>query len=178
MKRVFMTTMVAGAFVAATTAFAADPVAPPVPCPRAAAGFAPGTGPQAPGGSFGRMPGPGMRSVPGRQSFRGGAAPWQMLNLSSGQRAKLDLLRQKHFQERAAVRQERFELKQSLAAESMRQRPDERKIAAITARIGQSEERFAAMQSRHLREVAKVLDRKQVETMLQMHAGRRGMCMR
>ena len=79
----------------------------------------------------------------------------------------LDMTRS-FFQESTPVRQDLRTLRHDLAAESVRKRPDDRKIAELTERIGRQHARLAELESRHLRELTSVLDHKQIEKMLRM----------
>ena len=120
------------------------------------------------------MPGPGpARGGMGGRCF----SMKQALNLTDKQDARLRALRQAHFQEAAPMHQELFRLQDELARESVERKPDERKISELAASIGRQQEKLATLRSRHLREVASVLDRKQLETMLRMmeSRGMRGM---
>ncbi|NTU67289.1 MAG: periplasmic heavy metal sensor [Chlorobiaceae bacterium] len=131
------------------------PVLPPPPAPQVGApGFMPGYGP--------------ARGGMGRQCF----SMKQALGLTDKQDARLRDLRQEHFQEVASLRQEHFRLQDDLARESVSRKPDERKISEISGMIGKQHEKMALLQSRHLREVASVLDRKQVEALLRMKESR------
>ncbi|NTV01591.1 MAG: periplasmic heavy metal sensor [Chlorobiaceae bacterium] len=144
------------------TALAGEPapVPPPPPAPQAGApGFMP-------------CPGP-ARGGMGRQCF----SMKQALGLTDKQDARLRELRQTHFQEAVAMRQELFRLQGDLAKASVERKPDEQNISELSGMIGRQHEKLALLQSRHLRAVASILDRKQVETLLRMKESRgmRGM---
>jgi hypothetical protein len=92
----------------------------------------------------------------------------QMLGLSDKQESRMLELRQAFFRQSAASRQELFRLQHDLASESLQNRPDERKLSALVEQIGHQHAQLAAIESRHLRELTKVLSRKQIDTMLNM----------
>jgi Spy/CpxP family protein refolding chaperone len=104
----------------------------------------------------------------------------QVLRLSESQEAKLTELRQNFFQESKPVRVELGNLMHDLTDESVRKRPDERKIADLTEKIGRQHARLATLESSHLRDLATVLDHRQMDTLLHMrddlrkHGGKRG----
>jgi Spy/CpxP family protein refolding chaperone len=152
MNKILMTALVAGFIGAAGSAYAADN-AQPVPCvPPGAAGPVDGRG--------GYGMGPGARHA--RPNMQ------QALALNERQEAKMNELRQGFFQEGAPLMQELRTLRHDLAVESVRNRPDERKIADLTEQIGRQHARLAALESRHLRKLSSVLSHKQIETMIRM----------
>ena len=120
--------------------------------------------------------------MPGQGAARGGMRQQrfsmkQALGLTDKQDARLREIRQDHFREVASLRQELFRMQDDLARESVNRKPDERKISDLSGLIGRQHEKLAMLQSRHLREVASVLDSRQVETLLKMRESRgmRGM---
>lgn len=92
----------------------------------------------------------------------------QALNLSDSQEQKMIELRRGFFQESRPVMQSMKNLQRDLALESVKKSPDGRKIASLTQRIGQQSVRLAQLESRHLRDLAKVLDARQLDRLLQM----------
>lgn len=125
------------------------------------------SGPQA--GAPGMMPGPGAgRMGMGRKCF----SMKEALGLSDKQDARLRELRQAHFKEAATVRQELFRLQDDLARASVSRKPDERKISDISGMIGRQHEQLALLESRHLKELATVLDSRQIDTLLRMREAR------
>jgi len=68
----------------------------------------------------------------------------------------------------APLRQELFGMRSELAAESVRKNPDEKRITEIAARMGQQHEKLAILESRHLRELSSVLNRKQIDSLIRM----------
>ena len=151
---VLLTGMLCTSAMSASAAETA-PVPPPPPGQQAGApGFMPGRGP--------------ARGGMGRQCF----SMKQQLGLTDKQDARLQELRQAHFREVAPLRQELFRLQDDLARESVKRKPDERKISDLSGLIGKQHEKLAMLQSQHLREVASVLDSKQVETLLKMKESR------
>lgn len=103
--------------------------------------------------------------------FRGRMVMKEMLQLSAQQEAKVNDMRRRHAQENMEERRDLFRLKRELATESMQKRPDDKKISALAEKIGQKHVRLATNESRHLRELASVLDRKQIETLLRLKGG-------
>lgn len=157
MNRFFTLALLAGTLGAGSlTAVAAEPKPaelPPCP-PPAAAEFRQGPGP----GSF------GMRH--GRMPMQ------QMLKLSERQEDRLRDMRQTHFRESAPLRQELMRLRGELASESVRKHPDDRKLAELSEQIGRQHAKLAMLESRHLRQMSTVLDRRQIDTLLRMSAQR------
>jgi hypothetical protein len=92
----------------------------------------------------------------------------QALDLSDSQESKMIGLRRDFFQDSRPVRQSIRNLKHDLALESVSKSPDRRKIANLTRSIGQEHVRLLQIESRHLRELASVLDARQMDRLLQM----------
>lgn len=162
MKRMIASTLMTGLLcVGSVTTWAAEPAQVSAPAPVSATGFMPGPGPGMAGGRA------GSRCFSMKQS----------LGLSDKQDNRLRELSQAHFQEVAPLRQELFRMRSELDAESVRKNPDEKRISEIAGRMGQQQEKLAILESRHLRELSKVLNRKQIDTLLRMkdeHGFRRG----
>jgi len=151
MNKILMTALVAGFIGVAGTTYAADNVQP-TPCvPPGAAGPVEGRGYG--GGPDARHARPFMK---------------QSLGLSDSQEAKMLDMTRNFFQESTPLRQDLRNLRHDLAVESVRKRPDDRKIAELTERIGRQHARLAELESRHLRELTTVLDHRQIEKMLRM----------
>ncbi|NTU90434.1 MAG: periplasmic heavy metal sensor [Chlorobiaceae bacterium] len=105
--------------------------------------------------------------------MRPGCFPMQQaLGLSDKQASRLDEMRQSHFREVQPLRQDLFRLRGELAAESVQKRPDEKRIDDLAGQIGQQHVKLAMLESRHLKQLSLVLDRKQVNTLLKMKEGR------
>jgi Spy/CpxP family protein refolding chaperone len=92
----------------------------------------------------------------------------QALDLSDRQESKMIGLRRDFYQDSRPVRQSLRNLKHELALESVRKSPDRRKIAKLTQSIGQEHVHLAQIESRHLRDLASVLDARQMDRLLQM----------
>jgi Spy/CpxP family protein refolding chaperone len=92
----------------------------------------------------------------------------QALRLTDRQRIRLREIMQNRSGEAAPMRQELFRLRGGLANASVRKRPDERKIALLAEEIGRHQARLALLDSRFLRQMASVLDRRQMAAMLEM----------
>jgi len=162
MKQKFvMTALIAGFLGSVGTVFAADNVQPAPLCVQ------PGIARQADGRGYGRMP----DARQARQNMK------QSLNLSDSQEAKMMELRRGYFQESRPLRDSIRNLKHDLALESVKKSADNRKITSLTRRIGEESVRLAQLESRHLRELATVLDAGQIDRLLQMkdHFGGRRM---
>jgi hypothetical protein len=176
MNRMIMTAVVTGFLALGGTANAATntsqtpPSAPPCVTGVMPAGGMMG-GPGGPGGAMG-----GQRAMKGGRMrggcMQGGQFLKQALNLSDKQAARIDDLNRGHFQKMTQERSEMFRLQQELATESLQKRPDDQKIASLTARIGSLHAQFASQKSAHLKEIATVLDSKQLETMRNMKQNR------
>jgi Spy/CpxP family protein refolding chaperone len=155
-KNLVMTALVAGLLGSVGTVFAASNDQP-APCarpgisgPADARGY--GMGPEA------RFAWQDMR----QQRMK------QALDLSDIQEQKMMELRRVFYQESRPVRQSMRNLQRDLALESVKQSPDKRRISNLTQRIGREHVRLAQLESRHLRELAKVLDARQIDCLLQM----------
>jgi Spy/CpxP family protein refolding chaperone len=98
----------------------------------------------------------------GRQSLK------EALGLSDRQEARIIELRRNHFEKALSDRRELFRLQSELRTESMNKRPDEKRVAALSEQIGRQHVKLAMLESRHLKDLASVLDRKQVDTFLKM----------
>ncbi|NTW52195.1 MAG: periplasmic heavy metal sensor [Chlorobiaceae bacterium] len=159
MNKILLTALLAGFIGTAGTTYAADNVQPS-PCVQ--------PGAAGPGDCRGYGTGPGARH----------ARPFmkKALGLSESQEVKMTEMRKSFFQESSQVRQELKTLRHDLADESVRNKPDERKIADLSDRIGRQHTKLARLQSSHLRGLSTVLDHKQMETLLQMrdNMGHRG----
>jgi len=155
MRKFITSTLMTGLLCAgAVTTWAAEPAQNSAPAPvSATSGFMPRSGP---GMAGGRVGGPRCFTMK------------QALGLSDKQDARLRELRQAHFQEVAPLRQELFGMRSELAAESVRKNPDEKRITEIAARMGQQHEKLAILESRHLRELSSVLNRKQIDSLIRM----------
>jgi Spy/CpxP family protein refolding chaperone len=115
-----------------------------------------------------------MGYAQGPGATRGGCFPMkQALGLSDKQDARLTEMRQAHFQEAAPLRQELFRLRGELKAESLAGKPDEKKIAGLAEEIGRQHAKLALLESRHLRQLSTVLDRKQMDQLMNLK-GRHG----
>jgi len=150
-KNIVMTALVAGLLGTAGTAFAVNNDKP-------ASCVQPGiSGPVDVRGYGG---GPDARQA--RQSMK------QALGLSESQESQMIGMRRDFYQGSRPVRQSLRNLKHDLALESVRKTPDRRKIAKLTQSIGQEHVRLAQLESRHLRDLASVLDARQMDRLLQM----------
>ncbi|HHE31912.1 MAG TPA: periplasmic heavy metal sensor [Chlorobaculum parvum] len=110
-------------------------------------------------------PGYGMRPDARAQKR---ASIKQALNLSDRQERKMVELRQNFFTRSRPVVQDLINMRRELALESVRKHPNKMKIDKLTRRIGQVHEQLAEMQSRHLHNVASVLDDKQLDRFMHM----------
>jgi hypothetical protein len=156
-KKFVMTALVAGLLGSAGTVFAANNVAP-APCVR------PGISGQVDGRGYGQ--GPDARHArQDRQNFQNIK---QILGLSDAQERKMIELRRGFFQQIQPVRQSFRNLKHDLALESVKKSPDSRKIGSLTKKIGETSMQLAQLESRHLRDLATVLDARQLDRLLQM----------
>ncbi len=150
MKKMIVSALMTGVLCAGSVVgWAAD--APNVPPPPPPADAAPGPG-----------PGQGRPFGPQRDFLK------QVLRLSDSQDAKLRELRRASFNEAAPLHRELFRLRQELATESVRKKVDDKRIAELSRQIGQEHEKLALLQSRHLKALAGVLDKKQLETFLKL----------
>lgn len=77
-------------------------------------------------------------------------------------------LRQGFFRDSRPVMRDLRETRRELAVESVRKHPDSRRINKLARKIGQAHVRLAEMRSRHLRDVASVLDDRQLERFMNM----------
>jgi hypothetical protein len=156
-KKLMMMALVAGLLGSAGTVFAAGNDQPPQS----------------------EQPAPGMMRPEGgrcfdkdgrRQDFamRGGQRMKQALGLSDSQEAKMAELRRSFFEESRPLRDSVRNLKHDLALESVKKSPDNKKIASIARKIGDENVRLAQLESRHLRELATVLDAQQIDRLIQM----------
>lgn len=157
-KKLVMTALVAGLLGNAGTVFAASSNDQPVPCAR--------PGISGPVDARGYGMGPEARFA--RQQDMRQQRMKQALGLSDSQEQKMMELRRGFYQESRPVRQSMRNLQRDLALESVKKSPDGRKIANLTQRIGQQSVRLAQLESRHLRELAKVLDARQIDRLIQM----------
>lgn len=165
-----MTALVAGLLGSTGTAFAASN-SQPAPCERPGiSGQVDGRGVD--GRGYRRGPDKGFKRQEMRQNMR--QKMKQVLNLSDSQEAKMVELRRGFYQESRSLRQSLRNLKRDLAFESVKKSPDKRKIASLTHRIGQEHVRLARLESRHLRQLATVLDAQQIDKLIQMKAHFRG----
>ncbi|NTU57712.1 MAG: periplasmic heavy metal sensor [Chlorobiaceae bacterium] len=157
MNKILMTALLAGLIGTAGTTYAANNV-DQVPCP--------------PSGAYTSVDGRGCGSGPNGMRPQGRHQRQfymkQALGLSDSQEQKMSELRRNFFQESKPLWQELGALRHDLADESVRNRPDERRIARLTEQIGRQHARLATIQSRHFRELSRVLDHKQIEKMLHM----------
>ncbi len=151
MNKILMTALVAGFIGTAGTTYAADNGQPPQCVKR---------GVDAGADCRDDFRGPGGKHA--REKFK------KALGLSESQETKLREMRSNFFQESKPLREELRTLKRDLADESVKSNPDEQKIADLTEKVGRQHTRLAALQSRHLHDLSKVLDHKQIETLLHM----------
>ena len=156
-KKFVMTALLAGRLGSTSTVFAASNDQP-APCAR--------PGISGPVDARGYGSGPEARFA--RQQDMRQQRMQQALDLSDSQQAKMMELRRGFYQESRPVRQTMRNLKRDLALESVKKFPDKRRIASLTQRIGQQSVRLAQLESRHLRELATVLDARQIDRLLQM----------
>jgi len=77
-------------------------------------------------------------------------------------------LRRGFFQQSQPVRQSFRNLQHELTLESVKKSPDSRKVASLTKKIGETSVQLAQLESRHLRDLATVLDARQLDRLLQM----------
>ncbi len=98
----------------------------------------------------------------------------QVLGLTDSQELKMVELRQRLVRKSLPVMQNLRGLKQNLAIESVSKSPDKRKIDALARKIGLAHVKLAELKSYHLREVASVLDSKQLDKFMQMKAAPHG----
>ncbi|NTU53706.1 MAG: periplasmic heavy metal sensor [Chlorobiaceae bacterium] len=92
----------------------------------------------------------------------------KILALNDAQVTKITGLRRDFFSQSKPVRQTIGNLRHELALESVKPQPDKQKIAGLTRRIGEEHIRLADLESRHLQQLATVLDSKQIERFLQI----------
>ncbi|HWR00537.1 MAG TPA: periplasmic heavy metal sensor [Chlorobaculum sp.] len=151
MNKIFMTALVAGFIGTAGTSYAAANGQPPQCVKR---------GVEAKADYRDDFSGPGGKYA--REKFR------KALGLSESQEVRLREMRRNFFQESKPLREELRTLRHDLADESVKGNPDEQKIADLSEKVGRQNTRLAALQSRHLHEVSKVLDHKQIEILLHM----------
>ena len=156
-KKFVMTALVAGLLGSVGTVFAADNV-PPAPCVR------PGISGLVDSRGYGR--GPDARHArQNRQNFQNMK---QILGLSDAQETKMIELRRGFFQQSKPVMQSFRNLQHDLALESVKKSPDSRKIMSLTKKIGEKSVQLAQLESRHLRDLATVLDARQLDRMIEM----------
>jgi Spy/CpxP family protein refolding chaperone len=153
-KKFVMTALLAGLLGSAGTVFAANNVES-APCVR------PGISGSVDGRGYGR--GPDARHA--RQNRRNMK---QMLGLNDAQERKMIELRRGFFQQSQPVRQSFRNLQHELTLESVKKSPDSRKVASLTKKIGETSVQLAQLESRHLRDLATVLDARQLDRLLQM----------
>ncbi len=156
-KNFVMTALVAGFLGSAGTVFAADNV-PPAPCVR--------PGISGPVDSRGYGSGPDARFA--RQDRQNRQNMKQILGLSDAQERKMIELRRGYFQQSKPVMQAFRNLQHDLALESVKKSPDSRRIGSLTKKIGETSVQLAQLESRHLRDLATVLDARQLDRLLQM----------
>jgi Spy/CpxP family protein refolding chaperone len=150
-KKLVMTALIAGLLGTSGTVFAAGNDQP-------ARCVQPGISGPVDGRGYGR--GPDARHA--RQNMK------QALDLSDSQETKMIELRRAFSQEIQPVRQSLNNLKHDLALESVKKSPNNRKIASLSRNIGQEHARLAQIESHHLRDLATVLDARQIDRLLQM----------
>jgi len=100
----------------------------------------------------------------------------EALGLDDAQQKKLQGLRQKQFAEASKERAQLRSLQQEIRNESLKKNPDNRKIAMLSRKIGDTHAELALRRSSHLREMASVLTPLQMEkmkTFMQNRAGRK-----
>jgi Spy/CpxP family protein refolding chaperone len=155
-KKFMMTALVAGLLGSVGPVFAADNVQP-APCAR------PGISGPVDGRGYGS--GPDARFA--RREMRQNRMK-QALGLSDRQEQKMIELRRGFVQQSQPMMQSMRDLRHDLALESVKKSPDGRKIASLVKNIGQQSVRLAQLESRHMHDLATVLDARQIDRLLQM----------
>lgn len=113
-----------------------------------------------------------MRRPDGRGMNCGITGLRQQLGLDERQSAEIEKLRQKHFTQMSAERQQLATLNGDLRIESLKTHPDRKKIDRLADQIGKKHTVLARMKSRHMEEVASILTSSQRDKMQKMMESR------
>ncbi len=94
-----------------------------------------------------------------------GTAMKETLGLNDTQQKKLQELREKQFAAAAGERTQLRSLQQEIMNESLKKNPDNRRIAMLSKKIGDTHAELARKRSSHLREMLSLLTPDQMEKM-------------